>query len=68
MLQIGKLTQPKVDAVTLQLEQLDFKAREWLPPFQVKVSLSEEKFASCLPSHSDIRWITASRKVCPQEI
>ena len=46
MLQIGKLIQPKVDAVTLQLEQFDLKAREWLPPFEVKVSLSKEKFAS----------------------
>lgn len=46
MLQIGKLIQPKVDAVTLQLEQFDLKAREWLPPFEVKVSLSKEKFAN----------------------
>lgn len=46
MLQIGKLIQPKVDAVTLQLEQFDLKAREWLPPFEVRVSLSKKKFAS----------------------
>lgn len=46
MLQIGKLIQPKVDAVTVELEQFDLKSREWLPPFDVKVSLSKEKFAS----------------------
>ena len=46
MLQIGKLIQPKVDAVILQFEQFDLKAREWLPPFEVKVSLSKDKFAS----------------------
>ena len=46
MLQIGKLIQPNVNAVTPQLDQLDLKAREWLPPFEVKVSLSKEKFAS----------------------
>ena len=45
MVQIGKLIQPKVDAVTLQLEQFDLRAREWLPPFEVKVSLNKEKFA-----------------------
>lgn len=46
MLQIGKLIQPKVDVVTVELEQLDLESREWLPPFEVKVSLSKEKFAS----------------------
>ena len=46
MLQIGKLIQPKVDAVTLQLEQFDLKAREWLPSFEVRVSLSKKKFTS----------------------
>lgn len=46
MLKIGKLIQPKVEAVTLELEQFDLKAREWLAPFDVKLSLSKEKFAS----------------------
>ena len=46
MLQIGKLIQLKVDVVTVELEQFDLKSREWLPPFEVKVSLSKEKFAS----------------------
>ena len=46
MLQIGKLIKPKVDVVTVELEQFDLKSREWLPPFEVKVSLSKEKFAS----------------------
>lgn len=46
MLKIGKLIQPKVEAVTLELEQFDLKAREWLAPFEVKLSLSKEKFAS----------------------
>lgn len=46
MLQIGKLIQPKVHAVTVELEQFDLKSREWLPPFEVKVSLSKEKFSS----------------------
>lgn len=31
MLQIGKLIQPKVHAVTVELEQFDLKSREWLP-------------------------------------
>lgn len=46
MLQIGKLIQPKVAVVTVELEQFDLKSREWLPPFKVKVSLSKEKCAS----------------------
>ena len=46
MLQIGKLMQPKVAVVTVELEQFDLKSREWLPPFEVKVSLSKEKCAS----------------------
>ena len=71
MLQIGKLIQPKVDAVTLQLEQFHLKAREWLPPFEVKVSLSKEKFASGAlrdAYEAHIRWIAAWREVCPQTI
>ena len=46
MLKIGKLIQPKVESVTLELKQFDLKAREWLAPFDVKLSLSKEKFAS----------------------
>ena len=46
MLQIGKLIQLKVDTVTVELKQFDLKSREWLPPFEVKVSLSKEKSAS----------------------
>ena len=46
MLKIGKLIQPNIDSVTVELEQFDLKARAWLPPFEVKVSLSKEKFAS----------------------
>ena len=46
MLQIGKLIQPKVDTVSVEVEQFDLKEREWLPPFEVKLSLSKEKFAS----------------------
>ena len=46
MLQIGKLIQPKVDTVSVEVERFDLKEREWLPPFEVKLSLSKEKFAS----------------------
>ena len=74
MLQIGKLIQPKVDAVTLQFEQFDLKAREWLAATIRSESLSEQGevcqrgISRCLGSHSHIRWIAASREVCGQEI
>ena len=41
MPQIGKLIQPKVDTVTLEVEQVDLKVREWLPPFEVKLPPEE---------------------------
>lgn len=46
MLQIGKLIHPQVDTATVEVEQFDLKAKEWLPPFEVKLSPSKEKFAS----------------------
>ena len=46
ILQIGKLIKPKVDTVSVEVEQFDLKVREWLPLFEVKLSLNKEKFAS----------------------
>lgn len=46
MLQIGKLIQPKLDPLTVELNQFDLKSREWLALCEVKLSLSKEKFAS----------------------
>ena len=46
MLKLGKLIQPKTKVVQVELEQFDLKKSEWVTPFEVKLSLTKEKFAS----------------------
>ena len=46
MLKLGKLITPKTDVVTLTLEEFSVTDMRWLEPFQVRLSLQKEKFAS----------------------
>ena len=46
MLKLGKLITPNTDIVTLTLEEFSVTGMKWLEPFQVRLSLQKEKFAS----------------------
>ena len=46
MLKVGKLIQPTVEIVSVQLEEFDLGKRSWHHPFEARFSLSKEKFAS----------------------
>ena len=46
MLKVGKLIQPTVDIVSVQLEEFDLGEKSWRNPFEARLSLSKEKFAS----------------------
>ena len=46
MLKVGKLIQPTVDVVSVQLEEFDLGEKSWRQPFEARLSLSKEKFAS----------------------
>ena len=48
MLKVGKLIQPSVDIVSVQLEEFDLGRKSWRLPFEAKLSLSKQKFASGL--------------------
>ena len=45
MLKVGKLIQPTLDIVSIQLEKFDLGGRSWRHPFEARFSLSKEKFA-----------------------
>lgn len=45
MLKVGKLIQPTVDIVSVQLEEFDLGEKSWPNPFKAWLSLSKEKFA-----------------------
>ena len=46
MLKLGKLITPKTDVVTSTLEEFSVTDMRWLKPFQVRLSLQKEKFAT----------------------
>ena len=46
MLKVGKLIQPTVDVVSVQLEEFDLSEKSWRQPFEARLSLSKETFAS----------------------
>lgn len=46
MLKVGKLIQPTVDIVSVQLEEFDLGEKSWRNPFEARLSLSKENFAS----------------------
>ena len=46
LLNIGKLITPKVSRATVFVEEFNLQDKIWLPPFEVKVSLDGQPFAS----------------------
>lgn len=46
MLKVGKLIQPTVDIVSVQLEEFNLGEQSWRQPFESRFSLSKQKFAS----------------------
>ena len=46
MLKVGKLIQPTVDIVSVQLEEFDLGEKSWHNPFEAQLSLSKEKLAT----------------------
>ena len=46
LLNIGKLITPKVSRATVFVEESNLQDKIWLPPFEVKVSLDGQPFAS----------------------
>ena len=46
MLKVGKLIQPTAEIVSVQLEEFDLGEKSWRQPFETRLSLSKQKFAS----------------------
>ena len=63
MLKVGKLIQPTVDIVSVQLEEFDLGEKSWRQPFEASLSLSKKKFAS--GSFRDAYLATALSQLSP---
>jgi len=63
MLKVGKLIQPTVDIVSVQLEEFDLGEKSWRNPFEARLSLSKEKFTS--GSFRDAYLSTAFSELAP---
>ena len=46
MLKVGKLIQPTVDIVSVQMEEFDLGEKSWRNTFEARLSLSKEKFST----------------------
>lgn len=46
MLKLGKIIAPSKEMVTIYLEEFSVDKRSWLDPFETRLSISKEKFAS----------------------
>ena len=63
MLEVWKLIQPTVDIVSVLLEEFDLGEKSWRNPFEARLSLSKEKFAS--ESFRDAYLSTALSELAP---